>query len=118
MTEPQDSVPVHEGPDARDWPKAAPAMWGAVLNIEYLNRIVEALDGPVLSADRQVHAEAMEFFVQARHAERANLARMILDAYQVDPPGEDDGLATEAVGGFSGDSDGPGDRDHLRPVRE
>lgn len=118
MTEPPEEVPVHEGPDAKDWPKSAPAMWGTVLNIEYLNRIIEALDGPVLREDRRAHEEAMEFFVQARHAERGALARMILDAYRVELPEEPDELATEVVGGARGDSNRPGDRDHLRPVRE
>lgn len=118
MTEPEDDATVHEGPDAKDWPKAAPALWGMVLNLEYLNRVIEALDGPVLAADRRVHGEALEFMVQARHAVRAELAAMILGSFRVRVPEEPGELATEATGGFRGDSDSPGNRDHLRPVRD
>lgn len=110
---PEDDIPVHEGPDAKDWPEAAPKLWGLVLNIEFLTRIIEALDGPVLPEDRRVHGEALEFMVQARHDQRAVLAGMILHAYKVRLPEEAADLPTEAVGGFSGDSDRPGDRDHV-----
>ena len=108
-----EEVPVHEGPDAREWPEAAPVLWALVENIEFLDRIIKALDGPVLAEDRRVHGEAMEFMVQARHSQRAVLSEMILHAYRVTLPREDDGHATEAVGGFSGDSDRPGDRDNV-----
>jgi hypothetical protein len=110
---PQEEVPVHEGPDVKDWPKAAPRLWGLVLNLEYLDRVIEALDGPVLAEDRHVHSEALEFMVQARHAERAALAGMILHSFRVELPEEPDDLATEAVGGVRGNSAGPGDRDHV-----
>lgn len=113
MTEPQEEPSFHEGPDAKDWPKAAPALWGLVLNLEYLNRVIEALDGPVLAADRRVHGEALEFMVQARHAVRAELAEMILRSFRVPLPEEPGELATEVTGGFRGDSDGPGNRDHV-----
>jgi hypothetical protein len=113
VTEQPEEIPVHEGPDAKDWPEAAPRLWGLVLNIEFLTRIIEALDGPVLKEDRRVHGEALEFMVQARHEQRAVLAEMILHAYRVVLPEEPGELATEVTGGFRGDGNGPGDRDHL-----
>jgi hypothetical protein len=114
----EESVPVHEGPDAKDWPDAAPKMWGMVLNIEFLNRIIEALDGPVAPEDGRVHGEAHEFLVQARKAERGALAETILHAYGVELLEENPGLPTEAVGGSRGDGDSPGNRDHVRGVRQ
>jgi hypothetical protein len=114
MTDAEDAeVPVHEGPDPHDWPAVAPRMWGLVLDIEYLDRIIAVLDGPVEPESAAVHGEARAFLDKSRRDQRADLAAMILHAYRVDPPGEKQELPTEAVGGFSGDSDRPGDRDHV-----
>jgi hypothetical protein len=108
VTEPEE-VPVHDGPDPHDWPDAAPKMWGLVLDIEYLNRIIEVLDGRVPDDAEAEHAEARSFLNESREAQRAVLSQMILHAYRVALPD----LATEAVGGFRGDGNGPGDRDQL-----
>lgn len=106
-------MPFHDGPDPHQWPEAAPKMWDLVLDIEYLNRVIEVIDGPVAPEDEREHAEARDFLHGARSGQRAELARTILHSYRVELPE----LPTEAVGGTSGDSDGPGDRDHLRGVR-
>jgi hypothetical protein len=107
-----EEIPVHDGPDAHDWPEAAPKMWGLVLDLEYLDRIIAALDGPVLPEYGTAHEEARSFLDKARTDQRATLAAMILHAYRVKLPDEAD-TATEVVGGFHGDGDSTGDRDHL-----
>jgi hypothetical protein len=105
-----EEISVHNGPDPHQWPEAAPEMWDLVLDVEYLNRIIEAMEGPVAVLDERVHAEARMFLHNARSGQRAELAGMILHAYRVKLPEE----ATEAVGGFHGDGDSTGNRDHLR----
>ena len=111
-----DAPPLHSGPDPHDWPKEEHRLWSAILDIEALGRAIEALEGPVFPADTQVHEEARMFLGNARKNQRALLAELVLSAYQVPAPEEPADLATEAVGGIRGDSDRPGDRDHLRGV--
>jgi hypothetical protein len=114
-SQPQDEeIPVHDGPDPHDWPEVAPKMWGLVLDIEVLNRVIEAIDGRVPLGLERVHGEAREFLNGSRETQRAELAVMVLHAFRVQLPEETAGLPTEAVGGFHGDGDGPGDRDNLR----
>jgi hypothetical protein len=88
-------------------------MWGTVLDIEALNRVIEAMDGPVEPGDALVHGEARKFLDDARKAKRAEVASAVLRAYRVPLPEEPAGLATEATGGFRGNGNGPGDRDHM-----
>lgn len=109
-------VPVHEGPDPKDWPDAAPQMWAAVLNIEALHRVSAAIGPWMQDEDERAMGGAREFVQNALRNQKAELAEMILHAYRVQLPEEPE-QATEAVGGFSGDGDGPGDRDHMRPVQ-
>jgi hypothetical protein len=87
-------------------------MWGKVLNIEALTRTLEAVDGKVITDLGPQVAEARSFLRASLDSERGELSAMILRAYHVEVP-EDPGLPTEAVGGFGGDGNGPGDRDHL-----
>lgn len=110
---------VHEGPDPKDWAAAAPGLWDALLNVEHLARAQAALNGRVPPDYRAAQQEARQFLGTAADAQRGELAELVLRAYRVRLPQPDEaGLPTEAVGGFSGDSDGPGDGDHVRPVRE
>jgi hypothetical protein len=113
VTDQPEEVPVHDGPDAHEWPDVAPKMWGLVLDLEHLDRIIAALDGPVAPEDVPAHEEARSFLDKARLSQRADLAAMILHAYKVVMPEEVADLPPEAVGGFRGDGNGPGDRDHV-----
>lgn len=116
-TSAEEEVPVHEGPDPKDWPDAAPHMWGAMLNIEFLDRIIEALDGRIPEGTETVHGEVRAFLNFAREQQRADLARMVARAYHLRVPDEEASPATEAVGGSGGDSTGEGNGDHLRRVQ-
>lgn len=112
MTERQEElVPEFEGPDPCTWPESVPRLWNSVLNIEALNRTIEAV-GPFKPEEDPLLAAGREFLHHARADERAALAQMILAAYKVPVP-----EPTEAVGGFSGDGNGEGAGDHLRRVQ-
>jgi hypothetical protein len=113
-----EEVPVHEGPDPRGWP-GRQDIWPLAEDLRQADAMLELLDGKVA---RDVPAPAFE---EARSLMRAitaecagKLAVALLAAYGVTLPEEPAVPATEAVGGFSGDSDSTGDRDHLRRVRE
>lgn len=113
MTDQPEDIPVHEGPDPKDWEDQAPKMWAAVLNIETLNRVKEAIGPFMPDEDERALGGTREFLHNALRDQRAELAAMILHAYKVLLPQEVADLPTEAVGGFRGDGDGPGDRDHV-----
>jgi hypothetical protein len=87
-------------------------MWGKVLNVEALTRILEAVEGAVVADLGPEVAEARSFLRASLDSERGELSAMILRAYHVELP-QDPELPTEAVGGFRGDSDRPGNRDHV-----
>lgn len=113
MSEPdQEDVPFVDGPEPRQLPFAAPLLWDKVENIEALARLTAALDGPV-DGDAAEYQEVRSFLHAAAASERSELAPMILKAYRIALPQEPE-PPTEAVGGFHGDGDGPGDRDHVR----
>lgn len=109
----EEEVPVHEGPDPRNWERDAPDLWAGVLNIEALDRVAAVLSGPAPKFTQGLVAEARTFLDRAREDQRAELSAMILAAFQVPEPEE----PTEALGGFSGDGDGKGAGDHLRRVQ-
>lgn len=109
----QDETPTWDGPDPHNWPQADSKMWGVVLDIEVLSRVIGALEGPVHREDALVHDEARKFLDNARSEQRAALSVMILHAYHVPLPEETTDFPTEAVGGPRGNGNGPGDRDHL-----
>lgn len=113
MTSQPEEVPVHEGADPHDWPKAEFRLWSAMLDIEALSRVIDAMEGPVETADQRTHTEARSLLESARQAQRGLLSDLVLGAFRVTLPEEPDDLATEAVGGTRGDGNGPGDRDHL-----
>lgn len=119
--EPEEApVPVQEGPDPKDWPAAAHRLWDALLNVEHITRVQAALNGRVPPEHREQQQEARDFLTAAADAQRAELALAVLHTYGLklpDPP-EEAVLAPEVTGGFRGDGNGPGDRDHLRPVRD
>ncbi len=78
--------------------------------------MLELLDGKVARDAMPPAFEEARTLLRAIAAGcAASLAEAILAAYGVILPEEPD-LATEAVGGIRGDSDRPGDRDHLRGV--
>lgn len=115
MTPEPEEIPVHDGPDPRVWP-GRPDIWGPAEDLRQADAMLELLDGKVA---RDVFVPAFE---EARSLLRAitvecagKLSAALLAAYGVILP-EEPALATEAVGGIRGDSDRPGDRDHLRGV--
>jgi hypothetical protein len=113
VTAPDDGESFHDGPDPHDWPQQAPRMWGLVLDVEYLDRVIAVLDGPVAEGFEALRDETRGFLGRSREDQRAELAAMILRAYRVPLPGGTEPPATEAVGGFRGDGDSPGNRDHM-----
>lgn len=108
-----EEVRVYNGADPRTWPQEERRLWGAMLDIEVLNRVIAALDGPVGDADVRFCDAAHEFLERGLRAQRGLLSELVLGAYEVVLPDEPASPATEAVGGSSGDGDGPGDRDHM-----
>lgn len=104
---------MYDGADPRTWPQQERRLWGAMLDIEALNRVVAALDGTVNDTDVQFYDAAREFLERGLRAQRALLSELVLGAYGVTLPEEDVPPATEATGGLHGDGDGPGARDHM-----
>ena len=74
---------VLDGPDPREWPIKSPEMWSLVLDIEALERIRRAMNGPVVPVAEQDHEEARQFLDHADRQLRATLGAMIIDTYQV-----------------------------------
>jgi hypothetical protein len=112
VSEPQDEeVPIVEGPEPRHLADAAPALWGTVENIEAIGRLTAALNGPA-DGNAAEYQEVRTFLHAAAASERSELAAKILHAYRIVLPPEPE-PATEAAGGFRGDSSGPGDRDNV-----
>jgi hypothetical protein len=105
--------PKYDGPDPHQWMDKAPKILGLVLDIEMLDRTIKAINGGVPEGAELLHEAARDFLVKAREGQRAFLAEEILHTYRVQVPEETAEPPTEAVGGFRGDSDGPGDRDHV-----
>lgn len=112
-----EEVPVHEGPDPHRWP-GREDIWPLAEDLRRADEMLELLDGRVARDGMPPAFEEARSLLRAITAECAGkLAAALLAAYGVPLP-ENAPEATEAVGGFSGDSDGTGDRDHLRRVRE
>lgn len=109
-----EAVPLYDGPDPRDWNRNS-LLSMAAEDVRAADAMAELLRGtrplPEMSAAYQ---EALGFLARIAVQARESLAAEILKAYRMELPGEAAGLATEAVGGIRGDSNSPGDRDHLR----
>lgn len=112
MTEPQEEVPVHDGPDPRDWRRNS-LLSMAAEDVQAADDMLELLQGKRPRPEMtRAYSEALIFLESVAVQCREVLAGQILNAYKVTLP-EEPGQATEAVGGFRGDGNGPGDRDQL-----
>jgi hypothetical protein len=113
VTSEPEEVPVHEGPEPRRWP-GREDIWPLAEDLRQADAMLELLHGKVARDGMPPAFDEARSLLRAIAAERASqLAEALLSAYGVPVPEEPGGQATEAVGGFSGDSNGPGDRDHL-----
>lgn len=112
--EPDDGpAPLHEGPDPRGWP-GRDDIWPLSEDLRQAEAMLDLLDGKVARDGMPAAFEEARSLLRAIVAECAGrLAVALLSAYGVPLPVEPGELATEAVGGFRGDSDSPGDRDHV-----
>lgn len=120
MTEaPEDEeTPLHDGPDPRDWERNS-LLSMAAEDVRAADAMLDLLRGTRPRPEMtRGYTEALVFLESVTVQAREVLALQLLNAYKIALPEEPAGPPTEAVGGFSGDSDGPGDRDHLRRVRE
>ena len=109
----EEETPVHDGPDPRRWP-GREDIWPLAEDLRQADSMLELLDGKVARDGMPPAFDEARSLLRAIAAGCAgNLAVALLSAYGIPVPEEPE-LATEAVGGFRGDSDGPGDRDHLR----
>lgn len=113
----EEEVPLHDGPDPRDWARNS-LLSMAAEDVRAADEMVELLRGKLPLPDMsRAYQEALSLLAAVGAQAREVLAVQLLSAYKVTLPGEGAEPATEAVGGFSGDSDRPGDRDHVRRVR-
>ena len=111
----EEEVPVHEGPDPHKWP-GRDDIWPLREDLRHSDEMLELLSGKVARDGMPPEFEEARSLLRAISAECAGkLAAALLTAYGVPLP-ERTPPATEAVGGFSGDSDSARDRDHLRGV--
>lgn len=88
MSQPEheEEAPVLEGPDPRDWERQAPEMWGLVLDIEALDRILAAMNGPAPQDSGPAYEEARLFLRHSGQQLRGMLGVMILQTYGVPLP--------------------------------
>jgi hypothetical protein len=112
--QPEDEdVPVHSGPDPRDWERNS-LLSMAAGDVRAADAMLELLKGSgPLPAMARAYQEALSLLGAVAAQARETLADEILKAYGVELPEENPELPTEAVGGFRGNGDSPGNRDHL-----
>ena len=117
MSDEQEEVPVHEGPDPHKWP-GRDDIWPLAEDLRQADAMLELLNGKVARDNMPLAFQEARHLVRAITEERAvALSLALLAAYGVPVPEEQDPPATEATGGFRGDGDGKGTGDHLRRVQ-
>ena len=117
MNHDPEEIPVHEGPDPRDWARNS-LLAMAAEDVRAADEMLELLQGTRPRPEMtRAYTEALGLLDRIAVQAREVLAAQLLDAYSVVLPEEDADQPTEAVGGVRGDGNSPGDRDHLRPVR-
>jgi hypothetical protein len=80
----EDGTPEeHEGPDFSDWPRSADQLWKLVMDIEYCDRILAAMNGPVAQEAGREYEEGREFLREAGRQLRAQLGYLICVRYKI-----------------------------------
>jgi hypothetical protein len=116
--QPEEETPVFDGPDPRTWP-GKDDIWRHAEDVRVADEVLDLLSGKVAQDGMsRAYEEARALVRHLASVSRENLAAALLDAYEVEVPEENPGLPTEAVGGSRGDGDSPGNRDHVRGVRQ
>lgn len=74
----------HEGPDFSDWPREADQLWKLVMDIEYCDRILAAMNGPIAQDAGPYYEEGRKFLMTAGRQLRASLGYLICTRYGIE----------------------------------
>lgn len=92
MSEEGDEPQEHDGPDFSDWQREADEMWKLVMDIEYCDRILAAMNGPVaqdVGPGFQWYQEGRRFLMEAGRQLRARLGFEICQRYGIEVTDEE-----------------------------
>lgn len=98
--EDEDQPPILDGPDPREWPIRAVAAWHLVLDIEHLDRISAAMNGPIAQDHTgPAYDAARSFLALAGGQLRTQLGEEICRMYGVPVPEEGETLSPFGAAG-------------------
>ncbi len=98
MPDEEPEVQEINGPDPRTWP-GNESLWGLVTDIEMIERVTVAVEGPVAQDGMsEAYQESRRFLRSAGAACREQLALMLLAMYGV-KPAQDSGASPFAAAG-------------------
>jgi hypothetical protein len=80
----EDGTQVHSGPDFSDWPREADEMWKLVMDIEWCDRILAAMNGPIAQDAGSHYQEGRKFLMAAGRQLRAELGFQICKRYGIE----------------------------------
>jgi hypothetical protein len=107
-----EETPTVDGPDPRQWEHSAD-LHKAAEDVRAADAMLDLLQGtrprPPMT---RLYTEALALLESTAVQAREVLAARLLEAHGITLPEEAD-TTPEAVGGFHGDGDSTGDRDHL-----